>query len=302
MEVSIVIVNYNVKQLLLDCIGSIYSYFKCFTFEIIVVDNNSYDGSADALKSVYPNVSIISNRDNVGFSEANNQGMKAAKGDYIFLLNPDTFLIDDSICKLIDFVKEKGGNVIVGPKLLNNDKSLQYSAWKDKTLSVMFQETFRIYRSAYKVEQFTSPQIVDVVSGAAMLFRKEVVEKIGYFDNDIFWQDDFDYCYRARNAGISIYYFPNASLVHYVRQSADKNLNIYYANFIISNLRLYKKHHSKFEIFLAFIFTLFHLVGYTVFLLLLSPFSKTYRKKVIPYFYTFGKFMAYLFTGRVSLT
>ncbi|HTA27911.1 MAG TPA: glycosyltransferase family 2 protein, partial [Bacteroidia bacterium] len=250
----------------------------------------------------YPEVVIIRNRTNAGFSEANNQGMKMARANYLLLLNPDTYLIDSSICKLIDFVKEKGNNVLAGPKLLNNDRSLQYSAWKDKTLSVMFQEAFRIYRSAYKVEQFTSPEIVDVVSGAAMLFPKAVVEKIGYFDNDIFWQDDFDYCYRARNAGITIYYFPEASIVHYVRQSADKNPNIFYANFIISNLRLYKKHHSKFEIFLAFIFTWFHLVGYTVFLLILSPFSKTYRKKVIPYFYTFRKFMTYLFTGRVSLT
>lgn len=301
MEVSIVIVNYNVKQLILECVRSIYTHFQCTTFEIIVVDNNSTDDSVDTVRKEFPEVVIIRNTTNMGFSEANNQGMRCAKGKYLFLLNPDTYFIDSSMCRLVDFMKEKGNDVLVAPKLLNRDKTLQYSAWRDKGLFVMLEESFRLFRSAYRLERMNTPQMVDNMAGAAMLFPKELIEKVGYLDSDIFWMEDFDYCYRARKAGALIYYYPDASLVHYGGQSSETNPKVAYSNSIISKLKFYKKHHPGFKTFLLFLLTLFHLVGYTFFLLLASPFSKNYRIKMKPYLYTFKKFVVYTFTGKISL-
>ncbi len=301
MDISIIIVNYNVKQLLLDCINSIYTNLKCVSLEIIVVDNNSTDGSIEAIGKAFPDVRIIQNQTNAGFSEANNQGIKAANGKYVLLLNPDTYFIDSSLCILVDFVKEKGSNILVAPKLLNKDRTLQQSAWKDKSLSVLFQESFRYFNSAYPVQTYTTPRVVDNVSGAAMFFPKVLVEKIGYLDNDIFWMEDFDFCYRARKAGVPVYYFPGASIVHIGGQSSESNLKVMHANLLLGKLKFYKKHYSKSETFPVFTFTFFHLVGYTIFLLIMSPFSKNYRKKIAPYFYAFGKFSTYLFTGKVSL-
>lgn len=302
MELSIIIVNYDVKQLILDCIRSIYTHLQCTSFEIIVVDNNSTDDSVDAISKAFPEVILIRNNTNVGFSEANNQGIRAANGNYIFLLNPDTYFIDSSICKMIDFVKAKGNSILVAPKLLNSDRTLQYSAWRDKDLYVMMQESFQLFKSVYKLERFTAPVTVDNVAGAAMLFPKELVEKAGYLDSDIFWMEDFDYCYRARKGGVLVYYYPDASIVHYGGQSSETNPKVAYSNFIISKLKFYKKHHPGFKTFLVSTFTLFHLVAYTLFLLLVSPFSRNYRKKIKPYLYTFKKFVRYAVTGKVSLT
>ena len=300
MELSIIIVNYNVKQLVIDCIRSIYTHLKCVSFEIIVIDNNSADDSVNAVKTNFPDTIIISNNHNAGFSEANNQGIKVANGKYVFLLNPDTYLIDSSICKLIDFVKEEG-NIIAAPKLLNENRTLQPSAWKDKRLLVILQEACNIYISAYPLGKYTEPQSVANTKGAAMLFQKTLVEKVGYLDSNLFYMEDFDYCYRARKAGVPIYYFPQASIVHYGEQSSNTNRNIATANFILSKLTFYKKHHSKLETLLVLILVFLHLITYTLFLTLVSPFGKHYRKKLPPYLYSLGKFLAYIFTNRIPL-
>jgi GT2 family glycosyltransferase len=302
MELSIIIVNYNVKRLVLDCISSIYQQLNCVSFEIIVVDNNSTDDSSTAIKSTFSDVIVISNKLNTGFSEANNQGIKTAKGNYLFLLNPDTYLTDDSICKAIEFVKAQQNNILVAPKLLNADRTLQYSAWKDKDLSVLFCESFRFFNSSYPLESYVTPAIVDNVSGAGMLLKKELAVKVGYFDKDLFFMEDFDFCYRVRKAGEMIYYYPEASIVHLEGKSSEKEPYISYSNPIISKLKFYKKHHSGFKTLLAVLFVLGHLLGYGFFLIIASPFSSNYRKKLLPHFYTIKKFIVYLFTSKVSLT
>jgi len=301
MELSIVIVNYNVRQLVKDCIESIYKFLSCVSFEIIVVDNNSLDGSIEEIKKYNPEVKIIQNKHNVGFSEATNQGILASVGEYILILNPDAYLVDNSICGLYSFVKDSK-EIIAAPRLLNTDNSLQHSAWRDKRLRVMFQETFRIFRSAYHQEEFKTPQKVDNVSGAAMLFPRAIIEKVGLFDKAFFWMEDFDFCYRARKVGIPVYYFPGASIVHIGGQSSEKNRNTAYANSLISKVKFYKKHHSGFKVFLISVFTLFHIIAYLCFLVLISPFSRHYQKKITPYVYTFRKYMAYLFNNDISLT
>jgi N-acetylglucosaminyl-diphospho-decaprenol L-rhamnosyltransferase len=301
MRLSIVIVNYNVEQLVIDCVRSIYKYMDCIPFEIIVVDNSSDKRGIQAVRNEFLSIQIIENISNVGFSEANNQGMNASTGDYILLLNPDTYLIDDTICKMFEFARDLKQNAIVGPKLFNEDKSLQYSTWRDKDLKIIFQESLRIFKSSYPLETYTKPQPVDNVSGAAMLFSRKVAEEIGGFDKSIFWMEDFDFCYRARKAGVSVYYFPEASVVHLGGQSSEKNTNVAYANSLISKVRFYKKHHSKFNATIATALTFLHIAAYIMFLLLVSVFSKHYRNKLRPYLFTFRKFIAYLFNNNIAI-
>lgn len=293
MTLSIIIVNYNVRELVIKCITSIHTFLTSTDFEIIVVDNNSTDGSANAIKDKFPDITIIHNPSNLGFSEANNQGINAAKGDYILLLNPDIYLIDNSLCKLLTFLKEKEQPTLAAPKLLNPDQTLQYSAWKDKGLSVMFLETFRYFNTAYPLEQFKTAQAVQNISGAAMLFPKKLIEKIGFFDKNLFWMEDFDFCYRVRKKGLSVYYYPEASVVHLGGQSSETNIKVATANFILSKLAFYRKHYPGFRALLAFILILMHIIGYLIFLLPMSIFGKRYGKKIMPYLYT----LRYFFKG-----
>ena len=302
MELSVVIVSYNVRELLRECIRSLYAQLGNISFEIIVVDNFSGDGSAAMVEKEFPSAIIIRNRSNAGFSEANNQGIAVAKGEYILLLNPDTFLYDDSLCRMLSFAKEQNHTVLIAPKLLNADRSLQHSAWHDKTLAVLLQETFRVFTSAYPLEKYTMPQEVENIAGAAMLFSKKLVALAGHFDSDMFWMEDFDFCYRVRKCGGKILFFPGAAIVHYGGRSASQNLRIMFANDTISKLKFYRKHKSFLQTVIAGLLLLLHLFAYTFFLLLLSPFSKKYRDKFLPYCYATGKFLRYIVTGKVALT
>src|SRR3989337_1397646 len=128
MDLSVIIVNWNTKKLLEDCLGSIFKFTKDVGFEIIIVDNGSEDGSQSMLKKKFPQVKLIPNKDNLGFAKANNQGIKIAKGKYVLLLNSDTYLIENSFKKLLDKARSLGGSLgAIGPLLLNEDRSIQQS-------------------------------------------------------------------------------------------------------------------------------------------------------------------------------
>jgi GT2 family glycosyltransferase len=134
-EVSVIIVSYNVKQLLFTCLDTLYKFNSILNFEVIVIDNESKDGSVQMVKESFPNVHLIENNFNAGFSGANNQGMRIAKGEFIFLLNPDTEFLDDSLVKLVTFTKSQPEISLVAPKLLNSDHSLQISVWLSQIIS-----------------------------------------------------------------------------------------------------------------------------------------------------------------------
>ncbi len=295
MELSIIIVSYNVKDLLIDCIESINRFFEDISYEIIVVDNNSDDGTIDDVCLRFPQVVFIQNRHNTGFSAANNQGIKISKGDFILLLNPDTYFIDNSVKRMLDYIKSQGDNVIMSPRLLNADRSLQVSAWKDKTILVMTMELIRIFIDRYQLRSFTTPMQIDNVAGAAMLFPKTVVNNIGFLDDDIFWMEDFDFCYRLRKGGGKVMYFPGASIVHYGGGSTDRNLNIAYANANISKLKFYKKNFSFVSALLASLVILAHILSRLFFFMLLSPFHSMFRKWVKAYIYTIKKYFRFIF-------
>lgn len=293
MDISIVIVNYNVKAYILKCLETIYAKPLQMSVEVIVVDNNSHDDSVAAIAAAYPQVKLIVNRHNAGFPAANNQAFEVAVGRYIFMLNPDAELFEDSLNKLYSYMESHADLSIIAPKLINTDGSWQQSVWRFPSVGTLFFEMAYLKRflqkKNYHDKNMSESFEVDSVSGAAIFFRAEVIKKIGMLDETLFWIEDIDFCYRARKAGLSILYFPESQVIHHVSKSAKLNYNISISNQIFSKIKYFRKHKS---ILLALLLTIISLINVLLrFMIfgLLSPFSKTYWRKAKAYLYTLPK-------------
>ena len=296
--VSIIIVNYNVKDLLHSCLSSIYKFYSSDFFEIIIVDNNSNDGSLEMIKQNFPSSILISNSSNVGFSEANNQGMKIATGKFILLLNPDTEFINDSLKSMIDYLDSKPEIAILAPKLLNSDGSLQISCWKFPSIINTITETFFLFNilkiGQYSKNKFTSIFETDVASGACLSFRKELTNQIGMLDSNLFWMEDVDYCYRAKSIGKVVYY-PETEIIHHSGQSLKQNYKIAISNQIISKLKYSKKHFNTFYFLIGIFFYLIHILSRIFIFFIISPFKNIYFAKFRAYLFTLKSLFIYLF-------
>lgn len=300
-QISIIIVSYNVEQLLLQCLYAINKYFpEKYSYEIIVIDNNSTDGSCDAVKNNFPEVVLIENKFNNGFSGANNQGIKISKGNIIFLLNPDTELTEHSLSTLFGFVDENNANIIAAPQLLNTDGSLQNSCYKfpgvfQIVLEALFLHSF-INVKTYSKEKLQNQVEVNALSGAALIFKKELTDKIGLLDDNLFWMEDIDFCYRNFKSGGRNIYFPDAVVMHHSGQSAKKNYNVSISNQVISKIKYLRKHSGYFGLTIAIIFSYLHIITRILIFGVLS-FSKINFLKFKAYLFTFKKLTGYLFAG-----
>ena len=235
MDLSIIIVNYNVKEFLLNLLESIHNAVKDLNVEIIVVDNNSHDGSISSVNQKFPEVITISNKENVGFGKANNQGLEISKGKYILLINPDTLVREDTLIKTIDFLKNNEDAGLVGCKVLNPDGTIQLACrrsfpgpWVSFTkvtgLSTIFPKSklFARYNLTYKDENESYE--VDAVSGSFMMLSRKTYEKTGGFDTDFFmYGEDLDLCYRVQKEGMKVYYFSNTEIIHYKGESTKRS-------------------------------------------------------------------------------
>ena len=236
-DLSIIIVNYNVKNLLENCINSILSASKNFQTEIIVVDNNSFDGSPAYIKSRfdgYNDIRVIENNVNLGFAKANNLGVSAASGKYILILNPDTILREDTIDKCIKFIESRDDIGILSCKLvLPNGKldlacrrsfpSSSVAFYRMIGLSKLFpnNKIFGKYNLTYLDEN--SSYEVDAVCGAFMLMKKEHFFKVGGFDEEYFmYGEDLDLCYRIKKENLKVYYYSGTGIIHYKGESTKK--------------------------------------------------------------------------------
>lgn len=233
MDVSFIIVNWNTKKLLEQAIASIYKYATGITFEIIVVDNNSEDGSPQMVVKKFPRVKLIKNKENLGFAKANNQGIKIAKGEFIFLFNSDAYLIDGSIINLVNRARQIPDLGAIAPQILNEDRSIQQSVgYKPDLFRIVLWMSFiddlplGDYLKPYHVDHdhfYKKEHAVDWLTGAALMVPKKVIEKVGVLDGNIFmYGEDVDWCIRIQKAGFGIYYSPVAKLVHIGRGSAGK--------------------------------------------------------------------------------
>ena len=234
-KLSIIIVNYNVKEFILNLLKSITSAAKDFSYEVIIVDNASDDGSIEVIKEKYPSVNLIVNNKNVGFGKANNQALLQAKGEFFLLLNPDTIVKEDTFEKMFDFFERNPEAGMAGCKVLNPDGTLQLACrrsfpgpWTSFTkvtgLSSLFPKSklFAKYNLTYLDENKSYE--VDAISGSFMFIRKEVYEKIGGFDPEFFmYGEDLDLCYRVQKSGYKVYYVHSTEIIHYKGESTKRS-------------------------------------------------------------------------------
>lgn len=234
-DLSIIVVNYNVKEFLFNLLVSIEKASKDLQTEIIIVDNASEDGSVEFIKEKFPQVTLIENDTNLGFSKANNLGLKIATGKYILLLNPDTLVQENTFTEMIKFFEEHPDAGMSGCKILNPDGTLQLACrrsfpgpWtsfsKVTGLSSLFPKSklFARYNLTYLNENEINE--VDAISGSFMMIRKEVYEKIGGLDEIFFmYGEDLDWCYRVQKAGYKVYYVPATQILHYKGESTKRS-------------------------------------------------------------------------------
>ncbi|MGF9699865.1 glycosyltransferase family 2 protein [Paenibacillus sp. MABNR03] len=256
-DVSIIIVNYNTRQLTLDCLASVYKSITSFQYELIVVDNASHDGSVEAIRDAFPEVRIIANRDNTGFAVANNQAMEIAKGRYILLLNSDTVVQKDTLEIMIGFMDRHPEMGASGCKVILPDGSLDKACKRGfPTPSASFYYAFGISHMFPDRPKFNQYQLghlspdneypVDCLVGAFMLVRRETIDQVGGLDETFFmYGEDIDWCYRIKEAGWGIYYYPHTYIVHYKGASARrKPMKIIY-EFHRAMWVFHRKHYAK---------------------------------------------------------
>lgn len=257
MQLSIIIVNYNVKYFLQICLQSVAAAIKPIQAEVFVVDNNSTDGSVEMVRKQFPWVKIIANSVNVGFGVANNQAIDIAEGQYILLQNPDTVVAEDTYTRIIDFMDlkpEAGGLGVkmidgVGKFLPESKRGLptpEVAFYKIFGLSVLFPKS-RIF-GKYHLGFLDKREIhqVDVLSGAFMLMRKSVIDKIGAFDEQFFmYGEDIDLSFRISEAGFKNYYYPGTTIIHYKGESTKKGSLNYVFVFYKAMIIFAKKHFAS---------------------------------------------------------
>jgi GT2 family glycosyltransferase len=257
MKLSVVIVNYNVMYFLEQCLYSVRKAIEGLQAEVFVVDNNSVDGSAKMVREKFPEVILIENNDNLGFSKANNQAVRLSKGEYVLLLNPDTVVEDDTFSKCLTFMDSHPDAGGLGVKMLDGKGNfLPESKRGLPTPDVAFYKIFGLSRFFPKSKIFGKYHLgyldndkvheVDVLSGAFMLMRRSALDKTGLLDETFFmYGEDIDLSYRLVKAGYKNYYFPDTRIIHYKGESTKKGSINYVFLFYNAMIIFARKHFTQ---------------------------------------------------------
>ncbi len=294
---SIIIVNYKTSDDLDICLNSIKKSEPSFKkFEIIIVDNNSNDTGLEKIKKKYNFVKIIYASKNGGFAYGNNIGIKAAKGDVIFLLNPDTFVKDNSINKLYDKLRNSNYSFI-GPNVLYPDERNQsyFTPKSYLTTWKLFCEKLYLYRILKKIKKFNSyyqtymnynkERDVEEIAGSAFMFKKEVLNIIGFLDENYFmYFEESDYCYQAVKHKLKLLYYPEAKIYHVGGLISESNWQRSTRDYTFSFKYYFKKNFSILSYYMAN--CLFFLGSFLRFILLLFIKNKKYK-----YYYYYMKYI-----------
>ncbi|MCB8983308.1 MAG: glycosyltransferase family 2 protein [Ardenticatenaceae bacterium] len=274
-DLSIIIVNWNVRDLLRAGLESIDRNRADLDLEVIVVDSASGDGSAAMLAADFPWVTLIACAENVGFPRGNNLGIAKANGRYILLLNPDTVVVGQALATLLTYLQDHPDVGVVGPQLLNADGSVQSSRRRFPTLATAFFESTWLESMApgslldrYYVRDVPDQQTaeVDWVTGACMMAPSAVVEAVGGLDEAYFmYSEELDWCRRIKAAGWRIVYLPEAQIIHYEGKSSEQAVVARHINFQQAKLRYFRKYHSRLA---ASLLRLFLLINYFLQLIL----------------------------------
>ena len=269
MQLSVIILNYNVRYFLELCVVSVQNAIKNIDAEIIVVDNNSLDGSCNMMKQRFPHVKLIENKENLGFPKGNNIGVAIAKGEYICILNPDTVVAEDTFSQVLAFAQKQNDLGIVGVKLIDGTGNfLPESKRGTPTPFVAFTKITGLYKLFPKLfGQYYAQHLsenksgkVEILVGAFMLLKRDLYNKIGGFDENCFmYSDDIDLSYMALKKGKSNYYFHGTSVIHYKGESTIKD-GIYMKRNQEAMNFFFKKHFRA-----SFFFTFFMKIGIVFF-------------------------------------
>lgn len=241
--------------MLRDCLRAVFNETHNLDFEVIVVDNASDDGAVQMIGSEFPQVQLVRNTERHGFGHNQNTGIKHASGEYIFIYNDDTILHDNALATLCTFLDQNPEVGLVGPKLLNNDGSLQLSCYKFPSPLRCLSENLLLTAAFpdstifgdYRNWAHDSAREVDFVIGAAMLVRKVVIEQVGMFDELFFmYSEETDWQMRIKNAGWKIMFCPDAQITHLGGQSSEDAKDKQFSEFQTSSVKLIKKHYGAF--------------------------------------------------------
>jgi len=294
MNLSIIIVSYNVEEYIISCIQSIYKHSKSNnTFEIIVVDNNSSDNSVDKIKNEYPQINLIKNRKNYGYSVAANQGAIESKGEYILFLNPDTLLIENSIDILIKKAKSIKELFILGPALISKEGFKHQSYWRKTSLlntilSLCHLDFLNVIKN-YKFDNFSGFDRVDSISGGAFFLPRNAFNGLRGFDEDLFWMEDIDFCKRFTDKGHKVFFFQLTKIIHYVGRSSITNYKASVSNQLLSKIKYFNKHHFRLSKYVIisniFFISMLKLVPFFI----MSPISNVFRKKLEAHIYVLNQ-------------
>ena len=258
-DVSVVIISWKMKDLLQRCLQSIYKFTSGVKLEIIVIDNNSQDGTSEMIENQFPKIGLIKNKENRGVAPARNQGIEIAKGKYILILDADVELIENSIQKLFEFMESNANCGIVGSKLISTDHQLQYSCKRFPNLfSFIFRrlEHFDTIRNSktlryHTMQDWDHKEIkeVDYLIGACQFIRTNVIKKIGMYDDNIFYgPEDIDFCLRIWKVGYKVIYYPHTQIIHHEQRITKKNfLSKVSIKHFFGILYIYRKYNYKLE-------------------------------------------------------
>lgn len=238
-DIGICIVTLKSRDRLLACLSSLFEQTQTTNVDVVVVDNNSQDGTAEQIRAQYPAVHLIANNENLGFSKAVNQGLKVLNARYLVLLNPDALVLNQALDHLVEFMDENPAVGICAPKVFNQNGTVQFQSRRGEPrpwnvfsyflgLSKLFPKDPRF--SGYLLTYIDNTKVneVDAVSGSCMMIRREVIDEIGYLDERYFaYQEDTDYCVHARQAGWKVCYVPTAEVMHYGGKGGS-NINPYF--------------------------------------------------------------------------
>jgi len=255
LDLSVVILNWNVRDLLQQCLKSLTTAHGPFSTEVIVVDNASSDDSAAMMRAEFPDVRLVVNTTNRGYAGGNNDGIAAATGRYVLILNPDTQAVGDALSTLASYADAHPDVGVVAPQLLNADGSAQSSRRRFPTLmTALFESTWLqpiaprgVLHDYYVLDRADDEtQEVDWAVGACLLVRRQVIQQVGALDEGFFmYSEEMDWCRRIQQAGWKIVYLPQAQVIHHMGKSSDQVVAQRHIYFQTSKVRYFRKHHGK---------------------------------------------------------
>lgn len=260
VDISVVFISWKMKDLLQRCLETLYDFTTGINFEVVVVDNSSQDGTSEMIEKDFPLVKLIKNPENRGVAPARNQGIKETSGKYILILDADMELVENSILRLYEFMESTPDAGLVGSKLVDTDGGLQTSCKRfPNILAFIFRrlEHFEIIKNSKTLRFHTmrewdhkETREVDYLIGACQFFRREVIDKIGLYDDKIFYgPEDIDFCLRVWKAGWKVYYYPHTYIIHHEQRITKKKFfsKISYKH-LLGIIYIYRKYNFRLKV------------------------------------------------------